>query len=59
VPIDRDAQFLQLNRTGKAFKAAGKPMISVDRKKKELIGNVKNNGREWQAKGRKITLSQQ
>ena len=48
---DRDAQFQQINRTGKAFEAAGKPMISVDCKKKELIGNFKNNGREWQAKG--------
>jgi hypothetical protein len=37
---DRDAQFQQINRTGKAFEAAGKPMISVDCKKKELIGNA-------------------
>src|SRR5450759_1716445 len=51
VHADRDAQFQQINRTGKAFEAAGKPMISVDCKKKELIGNFKNNGREWQAKG--------
>src|SRR6202140_2785279 len=49
--IDRDAQFQQINRTGKVFEAAGKPMISVDCKKKELIGNFKNHGREWQAKG--------
>jgi transposase len=51
VHADRDAQFQQINRTGKAFEAAGKPMISVDCKKKELIGTFKNNGREWQAKG--------
>ena len=51
VHADRDAQFQQINRTGKAFEAAGKPMISVDCKKKELIGNFKNNGKEWQAKG--------
>jgi len=51
VHADRDAQFQQINRTGKAFEAAGKPMISVDCKKKELIGNFKSNGREWQAKG--------
>ena len=51
VHADRDAQFQQINRTGKAFEAAGKPMISVDCKKKELIGNFKNNGSEWQAKG--------
>ena len=39
VHADRDAQFQQINRSGKAFEAAGKPMISVDCKKKELIGN--------------------
>ncbi len=55
--IDRDAQFQQINRTGKAFEAAGKPMISVDCKKKELIGNFKNNGREWQAKGQDTTVN--
>jgi transposase len=56
VHADRDAQFQQINRTGKAFKAAGKPMISVDCKKKELIGNFKNSGREWQAKGQETTV---
>src|SRR5258707_378320 len=54
---DRDAQFQQINRTGKAFEAAGKPMISVDCKKKELIGTFKNNGREWQAKGQDTTVN--
>ena len=53
---DRDAQFQQINRTGKAFEAKGLPMISVDCKKKELIGNFKNNGREWQAKGQDTTV---
>jgi hypothetical protein len=48
---DRDAQFQRINRTGKAFEAEGIPMISVDCKKKELIGNFKNHGREWQATG--------
>jgi transposase len=43
---DRDAQFQHINRTGKAFEAAGKPMISVDCKKKELIGNFKNKGQD-------------
>ncbi len=57
VHADRDAQFQQINRTGKAFKAAGLPMISVDCKKKELIGNFKNNGREWQAKGQETTVN--
>jgi transposase len=57
VHADRDAQFQQINRTGKAFEAAGKPMISVDCKKKELLGNFKNNGREWQAKGQDTTVN--
>ena len=55
--IDRDAQFQQINRTGKAFEAVGQPMISVDCKKKELIGNFKNNGREWQAKGQDTSVN--
>jgi transposase len=55
--VDRDAQFQQINRKGKAFKARGLPMISVDCKKKELIGNFKNNGREWQAKGQDTTVN--
>lgn len=54
---DRDAQFQQINRTGKAFEAAGKPMISVDCKKKELIGIFKNNGREWQARGQDTAVN--
>jgi transposase len=55
--VDRDAQFQQINRTGKAFEAASQPMISVDCKKKELIGNFKNHGREWQAKGQDTTVN--
>src|SRR6266566_6484018 len=35
----------------------GDPIISVDCKKKELIGNFKNNGREWQAKGEETTVN--
>lgn len=57
VHADRDAQFQLINRTGKAFEAAGKPMISVDCKKKELIGTFKNNGCEWQAKGQDTTVN--
>ncbi len=48
---DRDAQFEQINRKCKQFEQRGDPIISVDCKKKELIGTFKNNGREWQAKG--------
>jgi hypothetical protein len=54
---DRDAQFRRITRMGKVWKAKGKPIISVDCKKKELIGNVKNNGREWQAKGQETTVN--
>ena len=48
---DRDAQFHHINSTCKAFEQNGNPIISVDCKKKELLGNFKNGGREWQAKG--------
>src|SRR5215472_6788158 len=48
---DRDAQFAHLNATCQAFAAQGAPIISVDCKKKELLGQFKQNGREWQATG--------
>lgn len=45
---DRDAQFEHINETVKTFQAENQPVISVDTKKKEAIGEFKNNGREWQ-----------
>ena len=48
---DRDAQFLHINNSVTEAMAANQPVISVDTKKKELIGNFKNNGREWRPKG--------
>ncbi len=45
---DRDAQFHDLNERIKAFLEQGLPVISVDTKKKELVGAFKNSGREWQ-----------
>ena len=48
---DRNAQFEHINATADGFLAAGQPVISVDTKKKELVGNFKNGGREWQPKG--------
>ena len=48
---DRDAQFAHINATVKAAIAAGEPAISVDTKKKELVGDFKNNGRELRPKG--------
>ena len=44
---DRDAQFEHINSVAEEFLSAGDPVISVDCKKKELIGEYKNNGREW------------
>ncbi|MGH3264007.1 MAG: ISAzo13 family transposase, partial [Trebonia sp.] len=49
---DRDAQFQHINQVAKAAVAAGWPVISVDCKKKELVGDFKNPGREWRPKGR-------
>jgi hypothetical protein len=48
---DRDAQFRYIKKTCDAFEQNGNPIISIDCKKKELIGNFKNDGREWQPKG--------
>jgi hypothetical protein len=48
---DRDAQFAHINATVKAAIAAGEPAISVDTKKKELVGDFKNNGRELRPRG--------
>ncbi len=48
---DRDAQFEHINAQAERFLAAGQPVISVDTKKKELIGDFKNGGREWHPKG--------
>ena len=48
---DRDAQFAHINATVKAALAAGEPAVSVDTKKKELVGDFKNGGRELRPKG--------
>ncbi len=49
---DRDAQFEHLNAQAEAFLAAGEPAVSVDAKKKELVGDFKNPGCEWQPQGK-------
>lgn len=54
---DRDGQFHHINSTCTVFEQNGDPIISVDCKKKELIGNFKNNGREWQAKGEETSVN--
>ena len=48
---DRDAQFRYLNRQVKSFRRIGDPVISVDTKKKELVGAFKNGGRRWMPQG--------
>jgi len=48
---DRDAQFCYINETAKDHLAAGQPVISVDTKKKEVLGNLANKGKEYQPKG--------
>jgi len=48
---DRDAQFDYIHHKVEEFQKQGQPVISVDAKKKELVGNFKNQGREWRPKG--------
>jgi hypothetical protein len=48
---DRDAQFRYINTQVKAFVRSGNPVVSVDTKKKELVGAFKNGGRRWQPQG--------
>jgi hypothetical protein len=49
---DRDAQFQYINAEVSRRMRAGRPVISVDTKKKELVGRFKNGGRQWRPKGR-------
>jgi len=48
---DRDDQFLHISNTARTFMEMEQPVISVDAKKKELVGNFKNNGREYRPSG--------
>jgi hypothetical protein len=48
---DRDAQCEYINRQAKLFQRLGQPVVSVDTKKQELVGDFKNGGREWRPKG--------
>ena len=48
---DREAQFQYINRRAKAFQRQGHPVVSVDTKKKELVGQFRNGGREWHLQG--------
>jgi hypothetical protein len=48
---DRNAQFESINRRVGAFQRAGRPVVSVDSKKRELVGDFKNGGRQWRPAG--------
>src|SRR3990172_9585295 len=54
---DRDAQFEFINATAREFLGQGWPVISVDTKKKELVGPFKNPGKEWQKKGEPVAVN--
>ncbi len=51
---DRDAQFAHINAAAEEHIAAGQPVISVDGKKKELVGNYKNGGKEYRPAGEPV-----
>jgi transposase len=51
---DRDAQFRYINEHVKDYQAAGDPVVSVDTKKKELVGQFTNAGRQWRPKGEPV-----
>ena len=53
---DRDDQFRYINQRTKAFLHAADPVISVDTKKKELVGNFKNAGRTWRGKPKRVNV---
>jgi hypothetical protein len=53
---DRDAQFRYLNEKATEFRDTGLPVVSVDAKKKELVGEFKNGGREWEPKGQPVEV---
>ena len=53
---DRDAQFNHLNKRVLSFQKLGQPVISVDTKKKELVGDFTNKGREYQPKGKPMPV---
>jgi hypothetical protein len=53
---DRNAQFEHINRQVKAFQRRGQPVISVDTKKKELVGDFRNVGREWRPRGQPLEV---
>jgi hypothetical protein len=53
---DRDAQFRYINQQVRRWQARGQPVISVDTKKKEIVGDFKNAGQQWRPKGEPIRV---
>lgn len=53
---DRDKQFNHINDKAKSFQEKNQPIISVDTKKKENLGNLKNNGKEYSKKGKPVEV---
>ena len=53
---DRDAQFRRINRRVRAFQKLGQPVVSVDTKKKELVGQYRNGGREWHPRDQAVNV---
>jgi len=54
---DRDKQFIHINTQGKAFQSKNCPVLSIDTKKKENIGNYKNRGQEYSQKGKPVPVN--
>ena len=54
---DRNAQFEHINRRVIGFQKRGEPVISIDTKKKELVGEFKNLGQEWEPQGKPVEVS--
>ena len=56
-PAERDEQFRYINAEVKKFVRSGEPVISVDAKKKERVGNFKNGGKTWNPKGKPVEVN--
>jgi hypothetical protein len=53
---DRNAQFEHINRRVISFQKRGEPVVSIDTKKKELVGEFKNSGQEWEPQGKPVEV---
>jgi hypothetical protein len=55
--LERDAQFIFINDSINNFTSLNQPVISIDAKKKELVGNFSNKGQEWRKKGEPVNVN--